>query len=158
MEDISDNIQKYINYKEQFKRLNKAINQQFYLEAIFIEYAILEDRTESVIHHADKWDAYIKNRRGRDPNLDSKIKYIKKLAENRKSLLHRYFADNLLDDILEWKEERNRIIHALMKQALTTEELETIAIKGKDNTCAFRNRAGNYNRAKERRREKTRDI
>ena len=32
-----DNQLKYQNYKEQFKRLNNAITQHFYLEAVFIE-------------------------------------------------------------------------------------------------------------------------
>ena len=38
------NQQKYENYKEQAIRLKKAINAKFYLEAVFIEYAIIEDR------------------------------------------------------------------------------------------------------------------
>lgn len=43
----ADNMQKYLNYKEQMGRLKKAIANSFYLEAIFIEYAIIEDRLES---------------------------------------------------------------------------------------------------------------
>ena len=56
MEQISDNMQKYANYKEQMGRLKKALSQGFYLEAIFIEYAILEDRLESVLRHSGKWN------------------------------------------------------------------------------------------------------
>ena len=41
MEDIS-NIQKYENYKAQNGRLNRALREHFYLEALFIEYAIIE--------------------------------------------------------------------------------------------------------------------
>ena len=48
---------KYNNYHEQFKRLNKALANGFNLEAMFIEYAIMEDRTESVLRHAGLWDA-----------------------------------------------------------------------------------------------------
>lgn len=154
MEDHSENIQKYHNYKEQFKRLDKAVNQNFYLEAIFIEYAIFEDRAESVLHHAEKWDAYIKSRRGHEPNLYTKIKYIEKASEQKSLLLHRYFSDSLLEDIISWREERNRIIHALMKQALTTDELEHIATQGRNYARTFRNKAANYNRAAERRKLK----
>ena len=39
---------KYLNYKEQMVRLKKAMAAQFYLEAIFIEYAVMEDRLESI--------------------------------------------------------------------------------------------------------------
>ena len=63
----------------------------------------------------------------------------------------RYFSDNLIDEILEWKDERNRLIHALMKQSLTTEDLQTVALKGKDLARKLANMATNYRRAVERR-------
>ena len=152
--DKTDNQLKYENYKEQFTRLKSALNSGFNLEAMFIEYAIMEDRTESILRHADKWDAYLKSRKGRDPNIDSKVKYIQKLAENRKDLLHRYFSDDLLNRILEWKEDRNRLIHALLKQQLEHNEIRTLAEQGKQLVDDLRKRAGNYNRAIERRKEK----
>ena len=46
---IEESELKYSNYKEQFKRLNKAISNNYYLEAAFIAYAIMEDRTESIL-------------------------------------------------------------------------------------------------------------
>ena len=50
----TENQLKYENYREQFKRLNSALHSGFNLEAMFIEYAILEDRTESILRHAGK--------------------------------------------------------------------------------------------------------
>ena len=50
-----DNQQKYLNYKEQFKRLNRDITNDFNLEAMFIAYSIMEDRSESVLKHAGKY-------------------------------------------------------------------------------------------------------
>ncbi len=145
---LEENRQKYENYKEQFKRLNRALANGFNLEAMFIEYAILEDRTESVLRHAGLWDAYLKNRKGRDPGIDSKIRYIKKAAEsNRKSILHRYFSDDLLDQVLIWKGERNRLIHTLLKQNLTAEEVTTLATQGNALVKAIRSRASICNRA-----------
>ena len=151
--DNQMNIQKYKNYKEQFKRLDRAINYGFNLEAMFIAYAIMEDRAESVLRHADKHEAYVKSRKGRQETIDSKIRYIIKLAESKKDLLNKYFADELLDNILIWKEERNRMIHALMKQELTTEELEKLALDGKEYARKFSNKATNYRRAVERRKD-----
>lgn len=52
IEEENDNHQKYLNYCEQMKRLKKALGSGFYLEAIFIEYAVLEDRLESALRHA----------------------------------------------------------------------------------------------------------
>ena len=85
-ENLPENLQKQKNYQEQFKRLEKAIHNGFYLEAMFIAYAILEDRTESILRHAEKWDAYIKSRKGRDATIDSKIKYIQNIAREKKRI------------------------------------------------------------------------
>lgn len=150
----TENRLKYENYREQCKRLDSALKRGFYLEAIFIEYTIMEDRTESILRHAGKWDAYIKSRKGREPSIDSKVRYIRKTAENRKDLLHRYFSDGLLSDVLNWKEERNRLIHALLKQQLEHGEIGTFAEKGKQLADTLKNRAGNYNRTIDRRKEK----
>ena len=147
---MTDNQQKYLNYKEQFKRLNRAIASGFNLEAMFIAYSIMEDRSESVLKHAGKYDRYIEKLKGRNPSIDSKIKEILKCRSNRKDLMYRYFSDDLLDKILAWKEERNRMVHALLKQELTSEELEHLALQGKEYARQFCNRATNYRRALER--------
>ena len=146
-EPTIDNQQKYENYKEQFQRLNKALANGFNLEAMFIEYAIMEDRTESILHHAELWDAYIKSRKGREPTINSKVQYIQKRAENKKDLLHRYFSDDLLERVLAWKEERNRLIHALLKQQLEHNEIAELATKGNELVKALRSKSGSYNRA-----------
>ena len=141
-----ENQLKFENYREQFKRLNKALTNGFNLEAIFIEYAILEDRTESILRHADLWNAYTNSRKGNMPTIDSKIRYIKKHAENKKNPLHKYFSDDLLEQVLIWKEERNRLIHALIKQHLTNEDVIRIAQNGRELTRKVRTRTTSYNR------------
>ena len=152
--DKTENQLKYENYREQFKRLNSALHSGFNLEAMFIEYAIMEDRTESILRHADKWEAYIKSRKGRDPGIDSKIRYIQKLAEQKKTIPNKYFSDDLLDRILIWKEDRNRLIHALLKQQLEHNEVSELAAQGKQLVDELRNRANKYNRAVDRRKAK----
>ena len=148
------NEQKYLNYKEQFTRLNRALSNKFYLEAIFISYAIIEDRTESMLRYAGRWDAYLKNIRGREPSLHSKIVYFQKLAAASQSLEYKYFSDDLLNRVIVWKNERNRMIHALLKQATSTDELFAIADAGRVLACELRNRVGNYGRAVKRRDER----
>ena len=143
MEQITDNMQKYDNYRTQMGRLKKALDYQFYLEAIFIEYAILEDRLESVLMHSGKWNP--------KPNtfysLDSKLRKVTKLAEEKSSLIRKYFPIELTDGIEEWKKDRNQIIHALMKKSLHTEDLRRIALQGETLIKAVRNKASLYNRA-----------
>ena len=151
---MTDNRQKYLNYKEQFKRLNRAIANGFNLEAMFIAYSIMEDRSESVLKHAGKYEKYLEKRGNRNPSIESKIKEILKCRSNRKDLMYRYFADDLLDKILVWKKERNRMVHALLKQELTSEELVSLALQGKEYARLFCNRATNYRRALEREKNK----
>ena len=146
-EVLSPNMQKFQNYRNQFSRLTKALNAEFYLEAIFIAYAIIEDRTESILRHTGKWEAYEKSRRGRGATLDSKITYIQKMAEEKKSLCNRYLADGTLQRIREWKEERNRMIHALLKQNLSDGELAALAQTGSDLAKDLRTKTNNLNRA-----------
>ena len=142
-----ENQLKFDNYREQFRRLNKALANGFNLEAMFIEYAILEDRTESILRHADLWDAYLNSRKGHMPTIESKIRYIKKNAENKKSLLHKYFSGDLLDQVMAWKDERNRLIHALLKQRLTDEDVIRIAQDGSELARKIRSRTTSHNRA-----------
>lgn len=150
MEQITDSMQKYANYKEQMGRLKKALANQFYLEAIFIEYAILEDRLESVLRHSGKWnpkpDTFV--------SLDAKRKKIAKMAEERKSLAHKYFSVELTDSIQVWTVDRNQIIHALMKKSLHTEDLRQIAERGQTLVKMLCNKTALYNRACERQNRK----
>ena len=144
---LIDNQQKYENYTEQFRRLNKALSNGFNLEAMFIEYAIMEDRTESILRHGGYWEAYMKKRGNRDATINSKITYIQGKANADDKLLHKYFADDLLDRVLLWKEDRNRLIHALLKQQLTDDDVIRIAQEGGELVKTLRSRATSYNRA-----------
>ena len=149
-----DNKQKYENYREQAKRLKSALEKGFNLEAMFIEYAILEDRTDSILRHADMWDSYLKHRKGREPNIDSKVKYIQKRAENKKDILNKYFSDDLLQRILIWKNERNRLIHTLLKQELEHNEVNELAVQGSELVKRLKTKTANYNRAIEKQKAK----
>ena len=62
----------------------------------------------------------------------------------------------MLDEILIWKEERNRLIHALLKQELAHNEVLEIAQRGNDLAEKIRNRSRNYSRAVERKTSKDR--
>ena len=141
---MEDNIQKYSNYKEQMIRLKKAINNNFYLEAMFIEYAIMEDRCESILRYENN-----EVNSNKFVSIDQKLKKILKLAGEKKSLPNKYFSDGIIEKILTWKAERNRMIHALMKQSLTTVELQTLALEGQELAKKLCARSTNYKRALE---------
>ena len=143
MESISDNQQKYNNYREQMGRLTKAIKAEFYLEAIFIEYAIMEDRLESVLRHSGKWNP----KPGQFFSLDSKRKKIAKMAEEKKSCAAKYFPPELTDQIDQWRLERNSLIHALLKQSIHTEEVRSVALEGHEIVKILNSKVTSYNRA-----------
>lgn len=49
---VTDNTEKYLSYKKQMTRLNRARAGGFYLEAIFILYAMMEDRLSAFLYYA----------------------------------------------------------------------------------------------------------
>ena len=146
---MTENEQKYQNYKDQFTRLKKAMDYQFYLEALAIEYNIIEDRAESILRYEGN---QINDEKA---SIYKKLSKIKKLSEQKKSLPEKYFSDDLIDQILLWKDLRNKYIHALLKQSFHTEDIRRIAEEGEYLATQISRRANNYKRAVERRGKKT---
>lgn len=134
--------QKYLNYREQFRRLDKAMKNQFYLEAVFIAYAIMEDRADSILRYENNG---IKSKDF--VSIDRKLRKIETIARQKKSLPNRYIPQELIENIKKWKEERNKIIHALLRQSLTTQQLAELAEDGKRLARQLSNCATNYKRA-----------
>lgn len=141
-EAMPDNMLKYENYKEQNKRLTKALQNEFYLEAVFIEYAIMEDRTESIL----RYEGNTINSNG-FVSIDRKITKIEKIAENKKGLARKYFTTEFMEQIRTWKNKRNGLIHALIKKNTTTQELIDLAEEGRQLTKELCRLSTNYKRA-----------
>lgn len=51
IEKVSDNKAKGLSYKENFSRYNKAKKSEFYLECLWILYAMIEDRTSAFLYY-----------------------------------------------------------------------------------------------------------
>lgn len=168
-EPIITNMEKYQNYKTQFERLNRAMRNAFYLEAIVIEYAIMEDRTRAILGY--EGNQIIPNNEKEFIGITRKIKKIKNLSQNKKSVIARYFANNLknkidlMDEILIWINtknstvknslNRNSIIHNLLGIIITTKELGELAERGEKLCRELSNRANNYKRMVERHRSES---
>ena len=52
MEIVRNNLEKHQQYSKEYSRLNKALALGFYLEAVAIDYAIIEDRLVAFLHYA----------------------------------------------------------------------------------------------------------
>lgn len=147
---IAENMLKYANYKEQHERLTKALKHNFYLEAIFIEYAIIEDRLTSIL----RYEGNTINSRNGYVSIEKKINKVRAISGESKGLAVKYFAPDFLDSIETWKNRRNPLIHALMKQQLTTEGLWELAIEGQTIVKELSRLSQNYKRAVERKARK----
>ena len=147
----SINQLKYENYREQSTRLARAPRGEFYLEAVFIEYAFMEDRLESALRHANAFSPK------RQDTIEAKIQKLKKLREEKRGLARKYFSDELLDGISAWKNSRNPLIHELVKQQLSTAYLREFALEGEALLKELKSKVGSFNRAIERQ-EKARAL
>ena len=149
---VADTMQKYYNYREQMGRLKKSLKNQFYLEAIFIDYSIMEDRLESILRHAGLWENMLEKERkhkNRDEvfiGIDAKIRKVKELSTRKPSLENRYFSDELMDSIRIWKDDRNPLTHSLLKLQLHTKDLEDIAFEGEDIAKKLCSKSTSYRR------------
>lgn len=146
------NTQKYYNYKEQMVRLKKAMSSGFYLEAIFIEYAVMEDRLESILRHSGVYNP------DKHRTISIKLNRMGDLCRAKKSPLHRSISREFLDEIRQWKDKRNPLIHALMKQELHTEELQEIALQGQQIVKQLNSKATNYRKMLERQAAKANQV
>ena len=136
-----DNQQKYENYRTQSRKLSHALRSGFYLEAVFIEYAIIEDRLESALRHAGAYNPKAQK------TITTKISKLEKVSENKRGLACRYFSKELFEAIRKWKEQRNLLVHELMKQDATTEGFEEVALWGKDLVKTLKSKVRSFNRA-----------
>lgn len=147
MPDKEANRRKYENYREQMRRPSSALRSGFYLEAIFIEYAIIEDRLESALAHADAFNP------SKQKAINAKLNKIEKLCENRSGLARKYFSPELIESMRSWKDRRNPLIHELMKQNPKTSELEGFAREGEALIKTLKNKVGSFNRVNDRRKD-----
>ncbi len=122
-----NNKEKNEKYKDLMSKMKKAINCEFYYEAILLEYAILEDRTESLIRHAD---LDISNISFKDLTLHKKLNKIKNNKIFKSDYITKHIDEKMIKEILEWKERRNKIIHDLIKIDYSNETIKQIALEG----------------------------
>ncbi len=144
-EALPENMQKYYNYKEQMGRLKKALGSGFYLEAVFIEYAMMEDRLKSFLKTAG---AYNEKKHW---NIQGKLKSLKALAARDGHPIGRYLTEEILEQITEWKDKRNPYIHELMKAHLTTDGLRGFAEEGRELVKLLNSKSSLYRKYTERR-------
>ncbi len=99
-------------YHEVLDRIQHAINESFFCEACWLQYAIIEDRVNSVIRHAHpkKGAEAVKSMRG----LDTKIEHITKRIHGQDEGCRTTVNKDLIKRLTKWKNKRNALMHDLV--------------------------------------------
>ena len=172
---VGDRFDKQKTYKEQMEKYSLAIRHGFFLEAIMIDYACMEDRLRSMLYYLGVFekesDYKVKGKSNRvqcfrdilhdyvDPKMKMSITTISgkrsivrsvfhmagaaerpNSSETQRSLLWSSLHDEkhiseimqLLDEIENWCEYRNEIVHCLLNKNLESlhEQLQQKAEEG----------------------------
>ncbi len=136
------NMEKYEAYRSMTENLSKALKAEFYYQAIFIEYAILEDRCTSALKHAGI--TYI-NDKGFEIKLSTKINRLKDNPAFSVPFVRQRISLKLLEDIEEWKRQRDRLIHALARIPYNHEEIKKTALHGQELVRILSNKVKSVN-------------
>lgn len=116
-------------YKSMNENLSKAMRSEFYYQAIFIEYAIIEDRCTSVLRHAG---VKYQDSKGHEIKLSQKLTKMRSNPAFVAPYVRQRITTELLDAITDWKRERDQLIHALAKIPYDHESVKAVAVKGQE--------------------------
>lgn len=122
-----DNQQKYETYKALKVRLKKALHACFWFEATIIEYAIMEDRTKSILSHAGLHPSKLDGM-----SLHAKVKSLSNQIRIGHPVIAKKVDGELLDKIQEWRLLRNRIVHEACYHPYDEKSVKAIAEEGNE--------------------------
>lgn len=106
---VKNNKEKYETYRKLFDRYKKAESGEFYLECLWIIYAMLEDRTSAFLHHLGFTSEKDRRKPSNSKNIKKAIREIFNLDEEN----IRYDFDkingkiNKIDEVILWSTKSN---------------------------------------------------
>lgn len=127
--DNTKNYEKQEIYRNMKANLLKAKKAGFDYEAIFIEYAIVEDRCSSLLRHAG---INLLKKNGHELSITEKMNKLKGNPKFCEPFVRKRLPLAFLERIENWKEERNKLIHALARIPYDNEEIKAIAEEGNE--------------------------
>ena len=137
-----DGKEKRNQYAILMSRLKKATYNEFYYEAIFIEYAIFEDRLESLLRHAN---LPIMDKDGHPLKISKKLNILISNKKFQDKYIRKHIPVDLINQIVDWKKERDKLIHALVKNTFDIEKLKNIALSGECLVIRFSGKSQSVN-------------
>ncbi|MBQ0040814.1 MAG: hypothetical protein KBS56_02155 [Clostridiales bacterium] len=124
---INQNKAKQDTYAILISKLNKAIKNEFWFEACLIEYAIIEDRTSSILDKA----RVCENAYSDSKLLGKKLNSIEYQIEKGHPIISKKVDLKLIQDIKKWKDERNDLVHRACTM-FDEEKAKNISVHGKE--------------------------
>ncbi|MFJ2527489.1 hypothetical protein [Pseudomonas helmanticensis] len=135
---------KSYKYSELLARMDEAIKEEYFLEANWIAYSILEDRLTSILKESGGGHEKIRM-------LGPKLIEIKARSIDNLNMRKAFFGDMFIKVEL-WKNKRNELMHAMADESKTTAQIDTdsmtLAIEGNEITrtlCAACRRFKKFN-------------
>ena len=142
------NDDKYEVYVQLKTRLKKALANDFWLEACMIEYAIIEDRTASILLHAGITD------KGWEKKLHNKLNSIELQINKKHPIISKKVSAETIQGIREWKDLRNVAVHRACITKYDEETLRALAERGKELMDRISNDAQKVTRMEKKMKEK----
>lgn len=138
-----NNKEKQNQYAILMSKLKRATKYENYYEAIFIEYAILEDRASSILKHAK---VNVKTKKKNGPDLFNKLNAIKIDKKFDNEYRRKHLPDEYLDEIQNWRQKRNTFVHNLIETKYNSKEVKKIALEGECYATKFSNKSSLLNK------------
>lgn len=101
---VADNIEKGLSYKENFKRYNKAKASEFYLECLWILYAMLEDRTSAFLYYLGFTSDKKRSSAAGSKKIKQQVRQILQMTENNAKYKFDTISGKLsrITDVITW--------------------------------------------------------
>ena len=146
-EEIITNEEKRQVYATLKAKLKVAIQQEFYLEALLLEYSIVEDRLTSLLKHSSI--RYTQSD-GRDISMHKKLSKVSNAIKDKRLPIYGKVTQKLIDETMIWKGVRNDLVHKSCQRIYSSEEVKQCALTGDDLVRRLSNAARSVKRAVER--------
>lgn len=135
-------------YKDLLARMTKSNAEEFYLESSWIQYAIIEDRLNSVIRHAypERGTELLETLRGMDRKITHITDKIHPKDQDCATTVHKL----LLKTITKWKDRRNDLMHEIESAGSYTmlqSRTKKLALEGVKHVNDICNRVRKYKEA-----------
>ena len=112
---------KRLSYEQIIARLDSALEQEYYLEASWIAYSLLEDRTESAL---EKTGGVLSNPRA---SIEAKLKELEKRSASNTGLRSVSEFPDIFDEVRKWKDKRNPLMHRMVEMPKSWEDINVDA-------------------------------